>query len=124
MKRSRTDEIETTEMTIRRVDDRDRVAVELLAQRDTRPVPERPLLGVEIEGELLAVTSLATGDTVADPFARSTEARAMLELRAAQLRRPNGRRRGLRLRVPRRRRASLAGSPPGAGGRLLTLRGS
>lgn len=123
MKRTRIEETETAEMMIRRLDDGDRPAVELLAARDSRPLPAGPLLGVEVSGTLLAATSLATGETVADPFVRSGEARAMLELRAAQLRRPNGRWRGLGLRL-RRSRASLASSPPGAGGRLLTLRGS
>ncbi|HSI81652.1 MAG TPA: hypothetical protein VK919_13475 [Solirubrobacterales bacterium] len=123
MKRTGSDQTETAEMKIRRLGEGDRAEVELLAARDTRPLPPGPLLGVEVWGRLLAATSLATGETVADPFVRSGEARAMLELRAAQLRRPNGRWRGLRLQL-RRSSASLAGSPPGAGGRLLTLRGS
>lgn len=122
MQRSGMDQLGTVAMTIRRIDDADRAEVELLAQRDSAHVPDRPLLGIEVEGRLVAVTSLAGGQTVADPFIRTDEVRAMLELRAAQLRRSNGRRHGgARIRLPGRSRASLAGSPPGAGGRLVSL---
>lgn len=123
MQRSGIDQLGTVAMTIRRIDDADRAEVELLAQRDSARVPDHPLLGIEVEGRLVAVTSLAGGQTVADPFIRTDEVRAMLELRAAQLRRSNGRRGGgARIRIRGRSRASLAGSPPGAGGRLLSLR--
>lgn len=120
MQRSDIDQVQST-ITIRRVGDGDGAEVDLLSARDSRPIPEAPLLGIEVEGRLLAVTSLVTGATIADPFRPTAEPRAMLELRAAQLRRANGRRRGLRIRLPGRPRASIATSPPGAGGRLLTL---
>src|SRR5215211_6476806 len=90
---------------IRRLGGGDLPAVERLAQLDSRRPPQGALLGAEIEGRLLAATSLATGETVADPFSRSAELRALLELRASQLRR--------RARRPKGRLA-LAGSPPGA----------
>jgi hypothetical protein len=124
MERSDMDQPTAATMTIRSVGEADRAEVELLAQRDSARVPDGPLVGIEIEGRLVVVTSLVDGQTVADPFSRTEEPRAMLELRAAQLRRPDGRAGRLRLRLPRRSRASLAGSPPGAGGRLLTLRTS
>jgi hypothetical protein len=110
-------------ITIRRLTDGDRDAVRRLAQLDSRRAPEGELLGVEVEGRLLAAVSVSSGETIADPFSRTKEIRAMLDLRLAQLRRRSGaRRRGLRRPAPARRsRASLAGSPPGAGGRLLTL---
>ena len=93
--------------------------VERLAQLDSRRPPEGALLGVEIEGRLLAAISLATGESIADPFSRTGELRALLELRAAQLRRrENGRR---RLRVtcpgprPGRRSPARRRAPPGGG---------
>jgi hypothetical protein len=106
-------------VTIRRLDDGDREALERLAQIDSAEPPSGRLLGAEVEGVLLAAISLDTGELVADPFSRTGELQAMLELRASQLRRRTRFRR-LALRT-RRPQAALAGSPPGAGGRLLTL---
>jgi hypothetical protein len=108
-------------ITIRKLDEADRAEVEALAQRDSALVPQGALLGAVLDGRLLAVTSLADGRTVADPFRRTEEARAMLELRAAQLRRRDGRPGRLRIGQRRKSRATLPASPPGAGGRLLTL---
>jgi hypothetical protein len=110
------------DVTIRRLSDPDRDAVERLAALDSNEIPRAPLLGAEVEGRLLAAASLADGETVSDPFSPTDEIRALLELRAAQLRRRNAKPRGLRTRVAHpRSRATLAGSPPGAGGRLLSL---
>jgi hypothetical protein len=122
MQSSEMDQQTPATMTIRRVGEADGAEVELLAQRDSARVPDGPLVGIEVEGRLVAVTSLVDGQTVADPFSRTEEPRAVLELRAAQLRRRNSRARRVKVRLPGRSRASLAGSPPGAGGRLLTLR--
>ena len=109
---------DSASVTIRRLSEAERGRVKLIAELDSMRVPEAPWLGAEVGGRVLAVISLASGETVADPFSRTAELRAMLELRAAQLRRPaNGRPN----RARRRGRAILAGSPPGAGGRLLTL---
>ena len=110
----------TTNMSIRRLGEHDGAALARLAGLDSKKVPEAPILGVEVEGRLLAAISLPSGETVADPFSRTDELRSLLKLRASQLRR---RERGERrvLRFPTRSRAALAGSPPGAGGRLLTL---
>lgn len=117
-------------ITIRRLDDADAEALMHLAALDSATLAgghatERgEWLGVEVEGRLLAAASLDGERTLADPFSRTDELRALLELRVAQLR---GREpRGNVRRLPRRARAgrttTLAGSPPGAGGRLLTLR--
>jgi hypothetical protein len=109
-------------VTIRKLSDNERGRVQLLAQLDTKPEPVGPWLGAEIEGRVLAVTSLETGETVSDPFSRTAELRAMLELRAAQIRRrTNGRRRRFALRSVPESRAALPSSPPGSGGKLLTL---
>jgi hypothetical protein len=92
----------------------DLAEVDRLAQLDSGRRPKGTLLGVEIEGRLAAAISLATGDSIADPFSRTGELRALLELRAAQLRRRESRP-GRRLHLPRpKARAALAGSPPGA----------
>src|SRR5919108_6317351 len=100
-------------INIRRLGSEDRADLERLAQLDSHRPPEGPVLGLSVEGRLVAAISLSTGESVADPFSRSGELRALLELRAAQLRRrENGHRRQLRLPRPKAR-AALAGSPPG-----------
>jgi hypothetical protein len=74
-------------VTIRRLGEADAAAVRELAGRDSVPAPGGELLGLEIEGRLLAIQPLADGGAViADPFARTAEVRALLELRSAQLR--------------------------------------
>lgn len=116
--------IPTASVTIRRLSERDRDQIDRLAEVDSNPVElPAPVLGAEVEGRLLAAISVPTGTVVADPFSRTTEVRSLLELRAAQLRRRDGarQRRGAGTALPRRSRGTLAGSPPGAGGRLLTL---
>ena len=110
-KHSPTIQIHTDGLIIRRLGGGDLAALERLAQLDSGRPPEGPLLGVEIEGRLLAAISLATGESISDPFSRTAELRALLELRASQLRprRGDGRR---ALSLPRARaRAALAGSP-------------
>ena len=110
-------------VTIRkaREDGSDTVALAILAERDSGEVPEGNVLVAEVEGRILAAVSIDDGTVLADPFSRTRELRNLLELRRAQLRR---RSRPSRLPALIRRgrpRAALAGSPPGAGGRLLEL---
>ena|SRR5688572_6311374 len=103
----------TDGMVIRRLDGDDRADVERLAQLDSRPAPEGALLGLTVEGRLVAAISLATGESIADPFSRTGELRALLELRVAQLRRREiGHRRHLRLPRPKAR-AALGVPRPG-----------
>ena len=110
-------------IVIRRLGGEDLAAVARLAQLDSSPPPEGALLGAEIEGRLLAAISLATGESIADPFSRTGELRALLELRAAQLRRRGKGHRRLRPHSPQpRARAALAGSPPGAEPWLIAQR--
>ena len=105
-----------TEITIRRVDltDEDRGALLRLAERDSSAAPSGPVLGLEIEGSLIAAVSLNTGEAIADPFSRSAELRNLLELRAVQIRRRD-RKRGRRLG---KRRPAVGGSPAGS---IITL---
>lgn len=109
-----------TALTIRRLGHEDQVAVETLAELDSSHVPEYPLLGIEVEGRLLAAASIATGETVADPFSRTRELRELLEIRVGQLRR---REQPVRPGLLRRTPAPEApGAPaPATGGALLTL---
>jgi hypothetical protein len=111
----------TTAMTIRRldVDGADRAALAHLAELDSRQELEGVVLGAEVEGRLLAAISIETGDVIADPFSRTSELRALLKLRVAQLRQGHGgRRRGSRVFGPRTRPA-IGGSPAG---QLVALR--
>jgi hypothetical protein len=108
-----------TAITIALLDERDSEAVARLAQRDSRPVPSGRLLGASVDGRLVAARSLASGAAIADPFVSTAEIQVLLARRAAQLH--GGSRRGLRRLFGRRSRAALPASPPGAGGRLLTL---
>jgi hypothetical protein len=106
-------------ITITLLDEADHEAVARLAQLDARPVPFGRLLGASVDGRLVAARSLTSGEVIADPFVPTAEVQALLARRAAQLR--GGSRRGLRRLFGRRSRAALPASPPGAGGRVLTL---
>ncbi len=99
-----------TGITIRRMDlsDEDRDAVAELAERDTRQPLDEPVLGLEVEGRLLAAVSLTSGGEIADPFAPTDELRSMLEFRAGQLRKRFG-----RARRGKRSRPAVGGSPAG-----------
>jgi hypothetical protein len=121
MRQNGTDIQGTGSVTIRRLSGQDDGRIRLLAQLEGRREPEGPWLGAEVEGEVLAAISLTTGETLSDPFSRTAELRAMLELRAAQLRRRSDGGRRFRIRRSCDARAALPSSPPGSGGRLLTL---
>jgi hypothetical protein len=108
----------TAEITIRLLDEHDGDEVRRLAQRDSAEVPRGLVLGALIGGRLLVAHSLSTGDQVADPFNRTIELRTLVAARARQLK---GEHRGRRRLFGRRSTAALPGSPPGGGGRLLTL---
>ena len=86
MMRLETEGQKMTGVTIRRLTDGDTPEVLRLVQLDSADVPEGELLGAEIEGRLVAIVPVAGGRAVSDPFSRTGELRALLELRAAQLR--------------------------------------
>lgn len=74
-------------ITIRRLGEADATAVRELAGRDSVQVPAGELLGLEIEGRLIAMQPLADGaPVISDPFARTDEVQALLALRTVQLR--------------------------------------
>ena len=115
-------DVHTDGVTIRRLGGEDLPGVSRLVQLDSHSPLEGPLLGIEIEGRLVAAISLTTGESVADPFSRTAELRALLELRAAQLRRREPRRRRRRGRLRPRARAALPSSPSGVPSWLIAHR--
>src|SRR5688500_3836590 len=103
----------TDGLVMRRLDGDDRVDGERLEEPDSRPAPDGGRVGSAGAARRVAAISLAPGESIADPFSRTGERRALLELRVAQLRRrENGRRRHLRLLRPKAR-AALAVPRPG-----------
>jgi hypothetical protein len=75
------------QLSIRRLGtgSRDRQALEQLAGRDSAAVPTGDVLGAELDGRLVAAISLTGGERVADPFTPTSDARALLALRATQM---------------------------------------
>ncbi|HEY8000510.1 MAG TPA: hypothetical protein VID76_01155 [Solirubrobacterales bacterium] len=108
-------------MTIRRMDldDGDARALARLAALDSRAQLEGPVLGAEVEGRLLAAIAVASGDVVADPFSRTSELRALLKLRRAQIQERSAGTRRRRSRIfGRSSRPAVGGSPAG---QIITL---
>jgi hypothetical protein len=112
--------LDEAHIAIRMLTTEDDPALSRLAELDSANVPGGHLLGAIVDGRLVAVQSLATGESVADPFLPTGQIRMLLAQRAGQL---NGRgRRRLLGRLRRRHaRGALPSSPPGAGGRLLRI---
>lgn len=112
-------------LIIRLADEHDMAAVRRLAQLDSRPVPSEPVLVAFSDEMPLAALSLLDDRVVATPFESSAGAVQMLQMRAEHLQ-PGHRPRGVgrllsRISASPRSQAGLAGSPPGAGGRLIHL---
>ena len=64
----------------------DGAALARLAQLDSATAPPTPVLGGLVDGRLVAACSLATGESIADPFRHTAEIRSLLSERAGQLR--------------------------------------
>jgi len=110
------------DITIRRLGREDEDALLHLAGRDSSNVPAGTVIAaVAPGGALLAAISVETRELVADPFLPTAHATGLLRVRARQLR--GERHATKRQRFGRRSRGALPASPPGAGGRLLTLSG-
>ena len=73
-------------ITIRPAAASDARAIARLALLDGSHLPDGPRVLAEAGGHLLAVTDVATGRTVADPFAPSAGVATLLRLRAEQMR--------------------------------------
>jgi hypothetical protein len=110
------------DITIRRLGFEDRDALRELAGRDSSNVPAGTVIAaVAPGGALLAAISIETRELIADPFLPSEHAASLLRVRARQLN-GDGEHEGRPRRFRRKRsRGALPASPPGAGGRLLTL---
>ena len=76
--------MDTTQISIRTTGCDDYVALWSIAALDSATVPAEPLLVAEEDGAIVAALSLATGETIADPFRRTAQAVALLRLRASQ----------------------------------------
>jgi hypothetical protein len=70
-------------------------ALDELAALAERPLPFGRFVVALVNGRLVAALPLAGGNILTDPFVRTTHLRPLLELRAAQLREPERRRRFL-----------------------------
>jgi hypothetical protein len=72
-------------VTIRYAFPDDEPSLRRLAVLDSAVMPPAPLLLAEVEGQLRAAVSLATGETIADPFHPSAGLIELLRARAHQL---------------------------------------
>jgi hypothetical protein len=78
------------DVTIRYAFPDDAPAIAKLAVLDSSSVPEGVLIVAEVGGELWAARSLTARGAIADPFRPSADAAALLDARAAQLKRGSG----------------------------------
>jgi hypothetical protein len=74
-----------TDITVRRAVAADDGALERLAALDSTSPPRGPALVAEADARMIAALPLGAGRPIADPFERTAEALALLELRARQL---------------------------------------
>lgn len=88
------------EVTIREATAADEDGLRRLAQRDSATIPPRPVVVGEVDGEIRAAISVATGATIADPFMRTADVIALVHARADQLRRRRSRRAKVIARTP------------------------
>jgi hypothetical protein len=98
---------EGASVTIRDASGEDIGALERLSELDSSRLPEGPMVVAEVGHHVRAAYSLSEGRAIADPFHRTQELVALLELRAGQL---NG-----AGKLGRGRRRSTAPQPPGFG---------
>jgi hypothetical protein len=70
---------------IRWADEVDGAVLRRLAHLSSRALPSGPFLLAESDGEPLAALSVATGESVSDPFVATADLVALLELRSRHL---------------------------------------
>jgi hypothetical protein len=78
-------EADAAGVTIRDAVRNDLDALERLAQLDSARRPDYPLIVAEVGGEVRAAYSLSEGRSIADPFHRTAELVALLEVHAHQV---------------------------------------
>ena len=76
----------TSDLIIRIARQSDAGALEQLAQLDDQRAISGDALVAEIDGRILAARSMESGRTIADPFHRTADLVALLDVRAALLR--------------------------------------
>jgi hypothetical protein len=95
-------------ITVRHAVSADHTELARLAALDSASPPRGSMLVAEADSRMLAALPIGSGRPIADPFEPTTEAVALLELRARQLAERQGERRGVvdrlrsLLRVPAR----------------------
>jgi hypothetical protein len=72
-------------ITVRHATADDAGRIRMLAALDSRKLPNGPWFVAEADDEIVALIPVAGGTVVADPFRRTADLVALLELRAAQL---------------------------------------
>jgi hypothetical protein len=72
-------------IAMRRARPDDERALERLAQLDSHPPLEGPVLVAEVAGEVRAARSLGAGEIIADPFQHTAHLRDLLTTQAAQM---------------------------------------
>jgi hypothetical protein len=97
------------EIIVRNATARDTQELSRLAALDSAGPVTGSALIAESDARIVAALPLGSGRPIADPFERSAEALALLQLRAEQLRRPRVTRPRLRQRVLALLRAPLPG---------------
>jgi hypothetical protein len=80
-----TTSIQAEPVLMRRATSADSARIWELARLDNRRMPAGPHLVAEVSGEIVAAFSLSTSAVVADPFRPTSDAVAMLKLRANQV---------------------------------------
>ena len=95
-------------LTIRRATPADAPALARLAVLDSAPELRGDVIVAEVAGEVWAARSLTDGRVLRDPFRATTEAAALLALRATHLRRGVTLRSGRSRLRPTRRASSTA----------------
>jgi hypothetical protein len=78
-------EADAAGVTIRDAVRNDVDALERLAQLDSARRPDYPLIVAEVGGEVRAAYSLSEGRSIADPFHRTAELVALLEVHSRQV---------------------------------------
>jgi hypothetical protein len=103
-----------TALTLRLAAPEDVGRITRLAALDSSPPPEPPILTAAVDGEIYVAVSLVDLHTIADPFRRTIEVRAIALARAHQLRSTKSpQARGLRRLGARHRSANRSPRPQG-----------
>jgi hypothetical protein len=78
--------VDAAPLTIRHAAADDMKSLERLAALDSRRVPSGELFVAEVDGRLLAATSIDTGAVIADPFEHTAQIVELLQIQARAVR--------------------------------------